>query len=610
MSLAPRLSSRLICAQLSRKVFSNYTNFCRETKPLPNYLRATVTMAEEAPGQPPSKNALKKAAKEKEKAEKAAKRKAEEEKQRQEAAADDVSANDYGDFPKDGLPPSPLWYGEQRASLKEIAEKYKDASIAEDADGPNVVFRAVVENARGQSAKLAFLVLGNRGSNIQAVVAASETLSRQMVKFAKDIPVQSHVLVHGLVRKPKEYVTSTTLGFLEIHVKRIYVISRVETLPIQVEDCRRPPPEEAVEETLKADGVDAITEKVGSLGKEAQKDAAGPIVSLNTRFQYRTIDLKTDVNDAIFEIKAGVSRLFQEFLWTKNFKQIFTPKISGASGEGGSDVFELKYFDRKATLSQSPQLYKQMSIASGFERVYEVGSVFRAENSNTTRHLTEFMGLDLEMVIEQEYTEVVDLVEELLLYIFNGLRQRYSHATETVRKTYPSEDFKLPEVGKTPRLKFWEGVQMLREAGVEMDDFDDLSTTAEKLLGKLVREKYGSDFYILDQYPLAVRPFYTMPSTKQGYSNSYDFHMRGVEILSGAQRIHNAELLTERMRAKDPPLSPDTPGNKEYVDSFRYGCLPHGGAGMGLERITMLWLGLPNVKLASQYPRDPSRLVP
>lgn len=571
-------------------------------------------------GQPLSKNALKKLQKDKEKAEKAAKRAEADAQQKQQSQGEDVSKNDYGDFPANSQPVSKDWFGEKRTSLKEIAEQYKDTTFSEEEGGPLAVFRAVVENARGQSAKLAFLVLGNKGRNIQAVVAASDTLSRQQVKFAKDIPVQSHVLVHGLVKKPKEYVTSTTVGYLEIHVKRIFVISRVEVLPIQVEDCRRPPPEEAVEETQKVDGVEAVTEKVGSLGVEVQRDEKdAPIVSLDTRFQFRTIDLKTDVNDAIFEVKSGVTRFFLEYLWDKGFKQIFTPKISGASGEGGADVFKVQYFNREATLSQSPQLYKQMAVASGFERVMEVGSVFRAENSNTSRHLTEFMGLDLEMVIEEDYKEVVDLIEALLLHIFNSLRTRspYKEATETVRKMYHIEPFQLPETGKSPRLTFAEGVKMLREAGVQMGDFDDLSTTQEKLLGKLVRKKYGSDFYILDQYPLAVRPFYTMPSTRTAnpdpdpekqYSNSYDFHMRGVEILSGAQRVHNPEMLVSKIKAKG--VNPESPGLKEYVDGFRYGCLPHGGAGMGLERIVMLWLGLPNVKLASQYPRDPRRLVP
>lgn len=585
-------------------------------------------MAEEQPplgpdGQPLSKNALKKLQKDKEKAEKAAKRAEADAAQKQAQQGEDVSKNDYGDFPPPPHSAPKDWFGEKqedRTTLQELAEKYKDVSFSEEEGGPKVVFRAVVENARGQSAKLAFLVLGHKSRNIQAVVAASDTLSRQMVKFATNVPVQSHVLVHGVVKKPKEYVTSTTVGYLEIHVRRLFVIARVEALPIQVEDCRRPPPEEAAEETQKTDGVEAVTEKMGSMGREVQKDENNaPIVSLNTRFQFRTIDLKTDVNDAIFEVKGGVSRFFQEFLWSKGFKQIFTPKISGASGEGGADVFELQYFNRKATLSQSPQLYKQMAIASGFERVYEVGSVFRAENSNTSRHLTEFMGLDLEMVIEESYTEVLDLIEELLLYIFNSLRtkQPYKDATELVRKCYRTDDFLLPEAGKSPRLDYSEGLKMLREAGAQIGDYDDLSTTQEKLLGKLVREKYGSDFYILDQYPLAVRPFYTHPSTRnptpdsdpaKQYSNSYDFHMRGVEILSGAQRVHNAEFLVSKMKEKG--VKPDSPGLKEYVDSFRYGCLPHGGAGMGLERITMLWLGLPNVKLASQYPRDPQRLVP
>jgi len=341
---------------------------------------------------------------------------------------------------------------------------YKDTSSFDDgADAPQVVFRAIVENAREQSAKLSFLVLGHRLSTIQAVVAASDTLSRQMVKFCKNIPAQSQVLVHGLVKKPKDYVKSTSIGYLEIHVVKLFVIAQAESpLPIQVEDCERPLPDDSVSDVQKGDT------------EEAQKEDARPIVSLNTRLNNRTIDLRAKLNYAIFSIKDGVVTLFQEFLRERHFLGVQTPKLLGAPSEGGASVFKVSYFQTQAYLAQSPQLYKQMLIASQFERVFEVGAIFRAENSNTARHLTEFTGLDLEMAFEEHYHEVVGLLEELMLYIFNGLRTRYARETELVRKTYHVEEFKLPEAGKVPRLEFKEGVKMLREAGVEIGDYDDL----------------------------------------------------------------------------------------------------------------------------------------
>lgn len=250
-----------------------------------------------------------------------------------------------------------------------------------------------------------------------------------------------------------------------------------------------------------------------------------------------------------------------------------------------------------------------MAIQSRFPKVMEIGPVFRAENTNTARHLTEFTGLDMEMEIFEDYHEVVDVLERLMLFIFNGLSTRYAKETELVRNVYTVEPFKLPEAGKIPRIEFSEGIKMLREAGEDLGDYDDLTTPQEKKLGKLVFEKYGTDFYTLDQFPLAIRPFYTMPSSKNKLlSNSYDMFMRGQEILSGAQRIHDHSLLVERIQ--EHGVNPNGDGLRDYVEGFKYGCAPHGGGGLGLERIVQFYVGLPNIRLASLFPRDPSRVTP
>jgi len=422
-----------------------------------------------------------------------------------------------------------------------------------------------------------------------------------MVKFAASIPAESVVRVHALIKKPKEPVKSCTIQNLEAHVKKIYIISKADSqLPLQVADAERPIPAEGEEPSA--------------------EEGARPFVGLNTRLNHRVIDLRARQNHAIFKIKDGVEELFCEFLRTKGFTGIKTPKLIESASEGGANVFAIEYFATKAFLAQSPQLYKQMLISARFEKVFEVGPVFRAENSNTARHLTEFTGLDMEMEFEENYHEVVGLLEELMIYIFNGLATRYKKETELVRESYHVPEFKIPQAGKVPRLTFAEGIAMLREDGVEIGDFDDLSTPDEKRLGALVLKKYGSDFYVLDKFPLAIRPFYTMPAPETygqtpgepnaGYSNSYDFFMRGQEIMSGAQRIHNADFLEKRMREHLTPVDPKSPGLKDYVDSFRYGCPPHAGGGIGLERIVMLYLGLPNIRLASLFPRDPQRLTP
>jgi len=239
------------------------------------------------------------------------------------------------------------------------------------------------------------------------------------------------------------------------------------------------------------------------------------------------------------------------------------------------------------------------------ERVFEIGPIFRAENSNTHRHLTEFVGLDLEMAFNEHYHEVLELLGDLFVFIFEGLQKRFSRELTAVNQQYPFEPLKFCK--PSLRLPFSEGVKMLHDAGVQMGALEDLSTENEKKLGKLVREKFNTDFYILDKFPKAVRPFYTMPDpNSKEYSNSYDFFLRGEEIMSGAQRVHDPEMLTKRALECGVGLD----GIKDYVDSFKYGVLPHAGGGIGLERVAMLYLGLKNIRMTSMFPRDPRRLTP
>ncbi|QRC90838.1 aspartate--tRNA (Asp) ligase [Parastagonospora nodorum SN15] len=536
-------------------------------------------------GEAPSKNALKKAQKEKEKAEKKAAAKARELAERAKKDADDaadVSAGSYGDLPLCGS-----------TDFKPTGTPRTDLAQASENEDKEITFRCWVENARVQSAKLAFLNLRQGLNTVQAVVAASEKLSKQMVKYCGSVSTESTLLVTGLVKRVKEPIKSASIKDFEIHVQKLFIEVKADVpLPLQVEDAERPLPTTEEEQQQ----------------EEGDKQ---PLVSLNTRLNNRTIDLRAKINQSIFVIKSGVCAIFQEFLSKKGFVLVHTPKILGAASEGGANVFELKYFDRPAYLAQSPQFYKQMLIASRFQKVMEIGPVFRAENSNTARHLTEFTGLDLEMEFQENYHEVIRVLEDLMLFIFTELNARYKKETELVRGVYHVDEFKLPESGKVPRIPFKEGIAMLREAGEELNDYDDLSTPQEKLLGKLVLQKYNTDFYTLDQFPLAIRPAYTMPSPADPLlSNSYDMFMRGQEICSGAQRIHDSKLLASQMRKHDPPIDPESAGTKDYVDCFRFGCPPHGGGGFGLERIVQFWLGLPNIRMCSLFPRDPQRVIP
>lgn len=536
---------------------------------------APVILGED--GKPLSKKALKKLQKEQEKQKKKeerARQLAAEKEAREKQAAEDPAKENYGKLPL------------IQSTTKSGIQRIKFADLSENDDGKEVVFRARVHNSRQQGATLNFLTLRQQAELIQALVKSNKegTVSKQMVKWTGSINLESIVLVHGIVRKVEEPIKSATVQNLEIHITKIFTISETpQQMPILLEDASR---------------------------SEAEAEAAGlPVVNLDTRLDARVIDLRTVTNQAIFKIQSGVCELFREFLRNRDFTEIHTPKLLGSPSEGGANVFEVTYFKGNSYLAQSPQIYKQELIAADFERVFEVGPVFRAENSNTHRHMTEFTGLDLEMAFEEHYDEVLDVLSELFVFIFTELKSRYSKEIALVRKQYPVEDFKLPKDGKMVRLHFKDGIAMLREAGKQVDDFEDLSTENEKLLGKLVREKYDTDFYILDKFPLAVRPFYTMPDPEDSrYSNSYDFFMRGEEILSGAQRIHDSEFLKERMKVHE--LSPEDPGLKDYCDAFTYGCPPHAGGGIGLERVVMFYLDLKNIRRASLFPRDPKRLRP
>ncbi|XP_033870709.1 aspartate--tRNA ligase, cytoplasmic [Acipenser ruthenus] len=523
------------------------------------------TGAEELQAQ--SKKAVKKQQKEAEKAAKKA--------DKQAKLAAEQQSTDEEDFAKDRYGLSPLVQSQQK--LDRVLVRVQD--LTPEKTDQLLWLRARIHTSRAKG-KQCFLVLRQQQFNIQALVAVGDRASKQMVKFAANINKESIVDVEGVVRKVDQKIESCSQQDVELHIERIFVISLAEPrLPLQLEDAVRP---------------------------EGEGDEEGrATVNQDTRLDNRVIDLRTTTSQAIFRLQSGVCQLFRETLINKEFVEIQTPKIISAASEGGANVFTVSYFKTSAFLAQSPQLYKQMCIAADFDKVFCIGPVFRAEDSNTHRHLTEFVGLDIEMAFNYHYHEVVDQIAATLVQIFKGLRDRFQTEIQTVNKQYPSEPFKFLE--PTLRLEYKEGVAMLKEAGVEMGDEDDLSTPNEKLLGRLVKEKYDTDFYILDKYPLAVRPFYTMPDpSNPKYSNSYDMFMRGEEILSGAQRIHDPQLLSERALHHNIDLEKI----KSYIDSFRFGAPPHAGGGIGLERVVMLYLGLHNIRQTSMFPRDPKRLTP
>lgn len=314
-----------------------------------------------------SPSALKKLAKAKEKEEKKLAKKRElEEKQKlqaQSSAASDFAKHNYGDLPANrGLT---------------VADIIDLPDISKASEGTVVIFQARVQNIRSQTAKLCFLLLRRGSSTIQAVVAAEEdrgNVSRQMVKWVSTLNPESFMEITGIVRTPKEPVNSATISNLELHVRKIYVVAgAIAGFPMQLESALLPELAEGEAETT----------------DESSKSSKTPKVSLKTRLDNRVVDLRTPTNAAITRIKNGVSELFQEYLRSHGFTQIFTPKLMAAASEGGANAFAVSYFERVAYLAQSPQLHKQMAIGGDLERVFEIGPVFRAENSNTHRHMTE-----------------------------------------------------------------------------------------------------------------------------------------------------------------------------------------------------------------------------
>lgn len=493
--------------------------------------------------------------------------------------------------------------------------------------GQEVWIRARVHRCRKAGGSLVFMILRQKYSTIQSLLdetKGSDVRPRAMINWAAKLKPETIVDVYAQIKEAPERVEACTQHDVELSVLKIFSISSSAEVPISIHDLSIPQPlldEQAEEINRITNEIDELTKKLEQTTVESEKeelnqkieelkDKKGRAlkyvdVALHTRLNNRIIDLRTSANLAIFRIQSGVCTLFREFLLSKDFVEIHSPKLIGSSSEGGAEVFEVKYFDRNAYLAQSPQLYKQMCICGDMERVFEIGPVFRAEKSFSHRHMTEFISLDIEMAFNQHYHEVLDILGELVIYLFKGIEQRFPEELEIIAKQYPCERIKYTD--KPLRLEYPEAVKMLREAGYEMDDFDDLKTATERALGSLVREKYGVDFFILDKFPSAVRPFYTLDDPEMpGYTNAYDLFLRGEEICSGAQRISDPVLLENK--AKSQGINVET--LRAYIDSFKYGAPPHAGGAIGLERFVMLYLGVKDVKRTSLFPRDPERLDP
>ncbi|MGB4833665.1 MAG: aspartate--tRNA(Asn) ligase [Candidatus Moraniibacteriota bacterium] len=420
---------------------------------------------------------------------------------------------------------------------------------------------------RRDHGKLIFFVLRDRSGAVQLVVTPEKST---VIEAAREVRAEYAVTVEGLVKERPlkkgsdgEGVSVRPEDRIEIEVTALTIVGQpVEDLPIDVSQ-----PEMHLQ--------------------------------LETLLNHRTATLRNPKVQAIFQVYDALLESYEGYMRSEGFMEIKTPKILSAATEGGANFFKIKYFDRDAYLAQSPQFYKQAGM-SAFERVFEIGSVFRAEPSYTTRHVTEFTGLDAEMGF-------IDSMEDVMAMLEKTMHHMFRHIGATCAGALAQYGATVPEPVAIPRMRLAEAFEILKkEYGKELEA-EDIDSEGERLIGEYVKQKYNSDLVFLTHYPTAARAFYSLPSPgdpKQ--SETFDLVFRGVEIASGAERIHDYAQLRETLEQRG--LDPEA--FKDYLDIFKYGTPPHGGWGLGSERIVQKLLGLGSIKEAILYPRDVKRLTP
>lgn len=398
---------------------------------------------------------------------------------------------------------------------------------------------------------ITFIVLRERTGLVQCVLNNNE------IKYG-DIKLESVVEVSGIVVESKN-----NLNPFEIAVENFNIInSSIEELPIEI-------------------------------NKEELE------VNLDTMLNNRMLSIRHEKINAVFKIQNIIVEGFREFLNKRDFTEISTPKLVEEGAEGGTEVFKVKYFEKEAYLAQSPQFYKQIMVGAGFERVFEIGHVYRAEEHNTNRHLNEYISMDIEMGFIEDEKDIIDLEEELLKFILRKITEEGKKYLEILKAEVP-----VIKEG-IPRIKFSEAIKILEKEYKKTDLDGDMDPEGEKLICKYAKEKFGCEFIFLTHYPRKKRPMYTMPCGSLE-THSFDLLFRGIEITTGGQRIHLYNMLIENMKYKG--LNPEN--YESYTSNFKYGMPPHGGMAIGLERITARILGLENVREASLFPRDKTRLMP
>ena len=439
-----------------------------------------------------------------------------------------------------------------------IEEAYKKA-------GETVLVKGFIDNLR-DSKYMCFIVLKDISGKIQITIEKEKHPDWE--ELLAGLTGDSVIAVTGEVNA-NDYVK---LGGVEILPSEIRVESLADALPIV---------RKAIEATKK---------------KKALERS-----SIDQRIDYRWIDLRSDKNMLIYQAQTVMVNAMRQYLLDRRFIEIHTPKLIGAASESGADVFAVDYFDRQAYLAQSPQFYKQMAMAAGFERIFEVGPVFRAEKSFTSKHATEFTGFDLEFSYIDSVKDVMHLEEELMQYMLKEVAEKHGEQIKELfgpEVVIPTLPFPIVDLAVLYD-------ELEKNYGYKVDDSEkgDLTTEAEQLSYKWVKEKYGHEFLFVTGYSVEKRPFYHMRD-ENGVPQGYDLIWRGVEITTGAQREHRYDIL--KKQAEEKGLGEDV---AFYLEFFKYGCPPHGGFGLGVDRLTMLLLDV-GIKDAMFLFRGPNRLTP
>ena len=421
-----------------------------------------------------------------------------------------------------------------------------------------IIFEGFVDTIRDKKWVM-FVILRDSKGKVQMTIEKSEEKNALLLELMSNITVDSVIKVAGLLQEN----AAVKLGGMELIPDTIEVLSKAEALPFDYNNLEG--------------------------------------VSIDTRLDYRFLDLRNEKNMLVRQIESCMVGAMRDYLYKEDFTEIHTPKLIGAASESGSEVFEVKYFDRKAYLAQSPQFYKQMAMAAGMSKIFEVAPAFRAENSNTNRHATEFTSFDLEFSYIDSYEDVMDMEENLLIAGLTKVKEKYG---EKIKEVFDKEVI-IP-TKPFPRIKLQDLYSELKEKYnfvIPTEDVGDLNSEAEKLAYKYAMEKYNSEFLFITDYSKTKRAFYHM--RKDDIPQGYDLIWRGSEITTGAQREHRYDIL--KNQALEKGLGEDV---KFYLEFFKYGCPPHGGFAVGLDRLTMLLLDIPSVKETEFLFRGPNRLNP